>query len=243
MRCNADRLIEALIATEMMEMQRKEAEKREKLQQQAKTYVVTVSREFGSLGKSVAQLLADTLEVRCCDRYILQEVARRANVDEALVNALDEHVSKIKGHWWQHFLQNDAFSYEDYYHYLVKTVLSISVTGGVIIGRGANFILGAEKAFRVRITGSPENCARRVASREDIDIAQARKRVQDVNSERSEYIKMLYHADINDPALYDLVLNSDRYDCMQMVELILDAMEKAGYKLPDDARKSLTMLA
>jgi len=241
MRCNADRLIEALIAAAMMEMQRKQAEQQEILRQKAETYVVTVSRDFGSLGKSVAQLLADTLEVRCCDRYILQEVARRANVDEALVNALDEHVSKINGHWWQHFLQKDTFSYEDYYQYLVKTVLSISITGGVIIGRGANLILGAEKAFRVRITGSPENCARRVASREDIDIEQARQRVRDVNGERGEYIKMLYHADINDPALYDLVLNSDRYDCVQMVELILDAMEKVGYKLPDDARKSLAM--
>jgi hypothetical protein len=31
MKCNADRLIEALIATEMMEMQRREADKKEKL--------------------------------------------------------------------------------------------------------------------------------------------------------------------------------------------------------------------
>jgi cytidylate kinase len=54
---------------------------------------------------------------------------------------------------------------------------------------------------------------------------------------------MLYDADINDPAAYDLILNSDRYDRVQMVDLILDAMEKAGYKLPDDARKSLTILA
>jgi len=54
---------------------------------------------------------------------------------------------------------------------------------------------------------------------------------------------MLYDTDINDPSAYDLVLNSDRYDCVQMVELILDAMEKAGYKFPDDARKSLSLLA
>jgi hypothetical protein len=241
MRCNADRLIEALITAEMMEMQRKQAEQKEKLRQRAKTCVVTVSRDFGSMGKLVAQLLADTLEVRCCDRYILQEVARRANVDEALVDALDEHVSKLNGHWWHHFLQNDAFSYEDYYQYLVKTVLSISVTGGVIIGRGANIILGAEKAFRVRITGSLQTCAKRVASRDGIDLNEATALTRKINSERSEYLRMLYNVDINDPSFYDLVLNSDRYDCRQMVELILDAMEKAGYKLPEDARKSLAM--
>ncbi len=126
MRCNADRLIEALIASEMMEMQRKEAEKKEKQRQKAEVFVVTVSRDYGSMGKSVAQLLADTLEVRCCDRSILQQVARRAHVDEELVRALDEHVSKIKNHWWQQLLQKDTFSYEDYYHYLLKTVLAIT---------------------------------------------------------------------------------------------------------------------
>ena len=233
MRCNADRLIEALIATEMMEMQLREADKKEKLRQKAKVHVVTVSRDFGSMGKLVAQLLGD--------RFILQQVAQRANVDEELVRALDEHVSKINGHWWQHFLQKDAFSYEDYYRYLVKTILSISRSGGVIVGRGANLILSENKAFRVRITGSVEQCAKRVASREQIDREESLKLVRKVNNERAEYIRMLYDTDINDPSAYDLILNSDRYNRVQMVELIMDAMKKAGYKIPDDARKSLSL--
>ena len=243
MRCNAERLIEALIASELMEMQRQAAEKKEKLRQKAEVYVVTVSRDFGSMGKSVAHLLADTLEVRCCDRYILQQVARRAHVDEELVKVLDEHVSKIDGHWWQHLLQKDAFTYEDYYHYLVKTVLSISRTGGVIIGRGAHLILGEKRAFRVRINGSVEQCARRVAKREQINKEESIQRVQEVNNERAEYMRMLYDTDINDNSAYDLMLNSDRYDRIQMVDLILDAMEKAGYRLPEDARESLSLLA
>lgn len=242
MRCNAERLIEALIATEVMQMQHKAAEEKEMLRQKAMHFVVTVSRDFGSMGKQVAQLLADTLEVRCCDRIILQEVARRAHVDEVLVKALDEHVSKINDHWWQHLLHKDTFSYEEYYQHLVKTVLSISRTGGVIIGRGANHILGPQKAFRVRITGSVEMCADRVASREHISKEESLKKVRKVNSERTEYIKMLYDADINNNTSYDLILNSDRYDRAQMVELILDAMEKAGYELPADARDSLSIM-
>ena len=78
MRCNAERLIEAIIATEVMKMQQRAAEQKQKIRQKTEVYVVTVSRDFGSMGKDVAQLLADTLEVRCCDRSILQEVARRA---------------------------------------------------------------------------------------------------------------------------------------------------------------------
>jgi cytidylate kinase len=240
MKCNAERLIEAIIATEVMAMQRRAAEEKEKLRKKSEVYVVTVSRDFGSMGKQVAQLLADTLEVRCCDRSILQEVARRAHVDEKLVSALDEHVSNIKDHWWQHLQHEDTFSYEDYYHHLVKTVLSISRGGGVIVGRGANHILGEAKAFRVRITGSEAQCARRTAEREQITLEESTKKVREVNQERADYIKMLYDADINDNSSYDLILNSDRYEITQMVEMILDAMQKAGYKLPADARSSLS---
>lgn len=238
MKCNPERFIEALIAVEMIEMHHQQAVKKEKQRLKAETYVVTVSRDFGSMGKLVAQRLADRLEVRCCDRYILQEVARRAHVDEELVRVLDEHVSKINGHWWQHLLQKEGFSYEDYYHYLVKTVLSVSRMGGVIIGRGANLILGEKNAFRVRITGSVEKCAERVASRDRVDIKEAIKLVDEVNNERAEYIKKLYDTDINEPSNYDLVLNSDRYNKEQIVELIWDAMEKAGYQLPDENRNN-----
>ncbi len=236
MRCNADRVVEALIAVELTHMRHEEEARQQQLITKAKPLVVTVSRDYGAMGGDVAQLLADTLEVRCCNRFILQEVARRAHVDEKLVKALDEHVSKIDGHWWQHLLHKETFSYEDYYHYLVKTVLSISRTGGVILGRGANYILGKGRSFRVRITGSPDKCAERISEREQIDIEQAHKRIQEVNNERAVYVRKLYDADITDASNYDLVLNSDRYDPVQLVELILEGMGHAGYKLPEDYR-------
>lgn len=240
MRCSADRLIEALIAVQLMDYQKQQSKKDE---QPVKPIVVTVSRECGSMGQKVAQLLADTLEVHCCDRMILQEVARRAHVDEKLVEALDQHVSKIEGHWWKKLLHQDALSYEDYYQNLVKTVLSISRTGGVILGRGANLILGEKKAFRVRVSGSLSKCAELISDRDNVDIEQAVEKAKQSNRERAEYIQKLYSTDINDLSHYDLVLNSDRYDHVQMVDLILFAMEKSGYTIPHDARKSLAVLA
>lgn len=226
MKCSADRLIEALVAVQMLDYQKQQSEK---ARQPIKPAVVTVSRECGSMGAQVAQLLADHLEVRCCDRMILQEVASRAKVDEYLVKALDQHVSKIGDQLWRKLLLKDTLSYEDYYQYLVKTVLSISRTGGVIIGRGANHILG-EKAFRVRVTGSLNKCARFISDRDKVDIERAVEIARESNNERAEYIRKLYSADINDPSHYDLVLNSDRFSHDQMVDLILFAMEKSGFR-------------
>jgi cytidylate kinase len=241
MRCNAERLIEALIAVEMMKMHEQSANDAAETQQ--KTTVVTVSRDFGAMGREVAMLLADVLEVRCCDRDILQEVARRANVDEELVRVLDEHVQNIGQQLWQKLMHKDALDLETYHELLVKTVLSISRSGGVIIGRGGNLILGADRSFRVRIAGSDSRCADRVARREKLSHEQALKRVQDVDRERMEYIRKVYRTDICDHSSYDLVLNSDRYGLVQMTELILEAMEKAGYRIPEDAMKSVRLLA
>ncbi len=243
MRCNADRLIEALVGAQVQEQHAIAEANAKKVWEKANTPVVTISRNYGALGRETAQLLADTLEVRCCDRMILQEVARRAEIDEELVRVLDEHVSQINNHWWERFLNKQPLTYEAYYKHLVKTVLSISLKGGVIIGRGANLILGPERAFRVRIVGSPEKCAARIAKKKQISIEEARQKALQVDQERAEYIRMLYDTDIDDPLSYDLVLNSDRYGRVQLVELILEAMQRSGFQLQHDVYDSLRKLA
>lgn len=235
MKCNTERLIEGLIRAQMAEYQHQQELKRE----QASHYVVTVSRGYGSMGKEVAQALADILGVRCCDRYILQQVAKLAHVDEEFVAVLDEHVSKVGGHWWQHLLEKEKLSREDYFQYLVKVVLSISQAGGVIVGRGAHMILGPELCYRVRIVGSQEQCARRIADREGIDIETARHRVTEVDQERSEYISSIYGADIADVDQYDLVLNSDDCTTEQLVDEILRGMQASGYVLPENLHLAL----
>ncbi len=242
MKCNAERLIQALVTAQLKEQHAIDS-KAQQVWNKNDTHVVTISRNYGSLGKKVGQLLADTLEVRCCDRQILQEVARRANTDEELVKVLDEHISHIDDHWWNSLINKDTLSYEEYYKYLVETIFSISLRGGVIIGRGANLILGPERAFRVRIVGSPLKCAERVAEREHISLEEAMQKAHDVDQERAEYIRKLYKTSIDDPLAYDLVLNSDRYDKIQLVELILVAMQEAGYRLDNKVFDALQKLA
>lgn len=231
MQCSAERLIEALIGVELAQ-ERKAAEKKA-AQARRESYVVTVSRGYGSLGKQMAQALADRLGVRCCDRTILEEVARRADVDIELVKKLDENIRHIKVEPWKAFFKGKTYSREHYLHHLVKVVLNISKKGGVIVGRGAHLILGPCRAFRVRVIGSLETCAERVAEREQLDIEAARKRVKKINHDRAEYLQQLYGVGIDDCSDYDLVINSDRFDVQQMVGLVLNGMRQAGYEIPD----------
>lgn len=229
MKCSVERLIEALIATEMAR-ERKAMEERAAAALRS-TYVVTVSRGYGALGKETAQKLADTLGVRCCDRYILQEVAKRANVDVELVRRLDDRVNRINGNWWESLFKGRSYPKERYLQHLVKVVLNISTKGGVIVGRGAHLILGPKRCFRVRIIGSLEKCAERISVREAIGIDAAQQRVQEVDRDRARYLNDLYGVHAGDSSNFDLVLNTDRFTVKETTALILDAMHKAGYQL------------
>ena len=231
MKCSVERLIETLIGVELAQ-ERKASEDRAARERQA-SYVVTISRGFGSLGREVGQALAARLGVNLCDRIILQEVAKRAHIDLELVKKLDENIKMSKARPWTTFFNDKSYPKERYLHHLVKVILNISSKGGVILGRGGHLILGPEKAFRIRIVGTPATCAARVAKREDIDLDAAMKRVKTVNHERAKYLKKLYGERINDCSDYDLVMNSDRFDISQMVRLILDAMQLAGYDIPE----------
>ena len=237
MKCSVERLIEGLIGVELA--QERKAVEEKAAQARKASYVVTVSRGFGSLGKRIAQALADRLGVRCCDRSILEGVAERAHVDIKLVERLDENLEHVSTTPWKEFFKGKSFRKERYLHYLVKVVMNISKKGGVIVGRGAHLILGPGRSFRVRIIGSLEACAQRVAEREHLDIEAAREKVVTVNRQRADYLEQLYGEGINDCSDYDLVLNTDRFDEEQAVALILHSMQQAGYDIPAELMQAV----
>ena len=236
MKCSAERLIEALIGIELAQERKAAQEKAAKARRAS--YVVTVSRGFGSCGKQVAKALADRLGVRCCDRTILREVAARADVDIELVKKLDENIDKSSARPWKALFSGKTYTRERYLHHLVKVVLNISKKGGVIVGRGAHLILGPDRAFRIRIIGSPDACAARVAKREHIDLDAARKLVETVDQQRAEYLREIYGQHIDESSDYDLIINSDHFDVPQMVGLILNGMQQVGYDIPKKLLKT-----
>ncbi|MGB5178186.1 MAG: cytidylate kinase-like family protein [Gammaproteobacteria bacterium] len=231
MKCSVERLIEALIGIELAQA-RKAAEDKA-VQARKASYVVTLSRSYGSHGHQIGQALADRLGVRCCDRAILEGVAKRADLDDKLVKQLDENLEHVHRKPWKILFKNKSYPKERYLHHLVKVVLNISKKGGVIVGRGAHLILGPGRAFRIRIIGSRAVCARRVAERKKIDLKAARERVKSVNRHRADYLQHLYGKNINDCRDYDLVINTDRIDVDSAVELILHHMQQAGYDIPE----------
>lgn len=187
--------------------------------------VISVSRNCGSGGDTIARTLAERFNLRYFDRDIITAIAKVADVDENTVRLLDEQgCCAMRAAWLRAMFGNQTLFKDTYRQMLVGVVFGILRTGGVILGRGANFILDRYPIFRLRVVGSPEICARRFAEERHMEEKEALTEVKKIDRTRAEFIKNLCHHDINEPEAYDLVINTDHISVDEAPEVIIEAM-------------------
>ena len=75
-----------------------------------KQYVITISRQFGSMGRSIAQALAQQLNIDFYDRDIVEETARRMirEVDRARELYHRRYCPEVKDVFTDHDLMLDS---------------------------------------------------------------------------------------------------------------------------------------
>lgn len=199
--------------------------------------VVAMSRSYGSGGEEIAHELTKRLQVGYFDKEILNEIVAQTGGDKYLLEKLDETVKNRWDAWMLSFLSGDNVLNENYQRYLVNVMLGILDTGGVIMGRGAHIILAKHDIFRVRIIGSPDICAQRVADSEGLTLEAARQKVDKMNHERSKFVWDYWKHRVSDQTEFDLTINTDHFqDIPQLAELIVNGMHGVGIKTEQAAK-------
>ena len=61
-----------------------------------KKYVVTIARQFGSLGRPIAKLMSNKLGVEYYDRDIVDQAAKKLNLPVSVVDEVEETAKKVK---------------------------------------------------------------------------------------------------------------------------------------------------
>ncbi|MCR6630880.1 MAG: cytidylate kinase-like family protein [Magnetospirillum sp.] len=184
--------------------------------------VITLSRDYGSGGDVIATRLSQRLGVPLYDEQLLQEVAQRLNDDPAIVKMLDEGMGRAKDMWLYRLFSGKDIGHDVYRDTLIKVVMSLGRLGGVIIGRGAHLILAEGCALRVRIAGTPEVCARRMAAQGRGTFEDELKKAEEVNHARGKFVWDTFHSRLSDASQFDLTLNTDRMaDVEDAVEMLV----------------------
>lgn len=107
-----------------------------------------------------------------------------------------------------------------------ETILKLCALGNVIIiGRGGNMVARRlTDVLHVRLVGSIEARVRRMAENRGMTPKSALTYIEKADLGRKRYLKRYFGANIDDPSLYHLVLNTDLFSSEAAAELITNAV-------------------
>ena len=194
---------------------------------------VTLSRQSGSGAMKIANLLADYLQDRCperCpwtifDRNIVEKVFEEHHLPKSLakfmpedrISAIQDMMEELLGlHPPSWTLQRQT----------TETIAHLAQLGHVIlIGRASNIITRQmENVLHVRLVAPLETRVARVMERSKTTRAAALELLKKEDLGRKRYLKDNFEADVDDPLLYDMVINTARLAPETVAHLIGDAV-------------------
>jgi cytidylate kinase len=182
--------------------------------------VITISRQYGSLGNGVANAVAARLGYRVVMRDLINQAALRAGSPAVALAVIDElHLLGISP---------TSEEYQAYIRALRSVIEELAAAGNVILtGRGGQVVLRDHPGvLHVKIVAPLEIRAQRLAERHHISLQAACAQARASDRERRLYLKRFYDIDWNDPLLYDLVINTARLSAEAACDLICQAVQQ-----------------
>ena len=186
----------------------------------------------------VGPALAERLAVPFVDRAIPLQVAEQLDVSVDDVSAHDEQASEsfldrlLRGFVGTDIgvpapLPSESFTSEDFRQATEEVLLRQAATGeGVILGRAAMIVLRDDpRVLRVRIHGPADRRLRQAVRVGGVNEQTAKETLDRLDRAHADYVRQFYGEDINDVALYHLVIDSTAVELGACVELIARAAE------------------
>jgi len=209
----------------LMQQAQKEAEKHaHEPKVDPQRTVITISRQYGAGGHSVALELVEALgeSWQIWDKEIVDEISKRAKVVADFVSMFDERALSTHEQIVNLLLQN-GMRPDQYNRHLTDILFALGYQGKkVIIGRGANFVL--RKSLSIRLQASLDFRIAVICKRDGLNADEARKKIASVDRDRAHFIFEHFHQEIEAPANYDIIFQVDRLGIKPTVAAIVSAM-------------------
>jgi len=195
--------------------------------------VITISRQYGAGGKTLGKMVASALDYTFADSDIIQQIAKEANVSPHWVESFEKEagtklsrvISSMVSQRWVDRILKDERGYLDeriYLDYLVLIVAKMADEGDVVmLGRGSQYILNDHPdAFHVLLIDELEHRIKFIVDRYNVAEKQATRIVNNEDKRRLSLYRRLGKEDYDNPGLYHLVLNMNRFSLEQASTLI-----------------------
>lgn len=193
--------------------------------------VISVSREYGSGGREIAEKLADRLGVAYYDKKLIERISQECGFEDDVIENYDEKpVDRLRLNP-NSFLTGMDINLPvatEVYKTEVATLKKIVDEGPcVIVGRRADSIL-AEKPGLVSLFVSAPFSDRiaRVMRRNNLGEAEAKSRILKTDKSRASYHDDFSSRSWGDARAYDLCVNSSTISIEGTVEALAAYIEK-----------------
>jgi len=199
--------------------------------------IITISRGSSSLGRSVAERVAERLNYRCVSRDVLLEASDRYNTPAIrLEQAIHDAPS------WIERLTHGKQAYIAF----IQAALTRRIVNDDVVYHGlAGHLLlkNLPHVLKVRIIAEMDLRVRTFMAREGCTERQALDQIADLDDHRRRWTQSLYGVDPNDPSLYDLVLNLPSFSEDDAADLVCKAAAKPGFQTTEESRQAMEDLA
>ena len=180
-----------------------------------KKIVVTISREYGSGGRYVGELLAKNLGIPFYDKNLITLSAKESGL-------ATEYVKKN-----EQTLEGPQTTDDLLYIATTKVIEKLYKKGScVIVGRCGNYILKDKKdVLKVYLYSSLDDKINRVTKYYDIDKDKALNTINKVNKERKKHYKYYTNTTLDDYNNYDLVLDVSKFGVEKTADIICNIVK------------------
>ena len=192
--------------------------------------IITIARQHGSAGREIARELAARLGYRCYDKEIVDEAAENSSICPELINSFDE---KRVSPFMIQSSQYPGMSHGIGLNIQVASaqfdvIRRIAEKGDCIfVGRCADYILRSRTDMvRVFIMGDYQSKIKCIMDRQGVTEEAAKKKIKEVDKDRSSYYKYYTDQVWGDVNNYDICVNSSRIGVDGTVDMIIEYIRR-----------------
>ena len=182
--------------------------------------ILTVSRQVASFGDEICAAIANKMNYKFFGRKDIEERIVKLGFPKEKLKKFDERKPG--------FFASLTRDRDEYLDFLQTAMLELaSGNDCILIGRGSFMILkDLPNHVSCRFVSEESTRIARVMDEFNLDEKSARKRIYDFDSDREGFMQSYFSVDVNDPTIFNFIMNSSVTDVDTIAEMISVGVKK-----------------
>ncbi len=191
-------------------------------------YAITITRQFGSLGRPIARELAEELGINYYDRDIVESVAQKTNLT---VSEISDNEEVADNRFWKMKFPiiSETRMVQDHIFEVQKNIIQdiAAKEDCIIVGRCSDYILkDHEKCIHIYIYASEEQRMKNCVEVLHLEPQEAKRMMKDVDRARESYHTRYAGYLPNDENHQDIMINSGLLGTEGTAKALADIIRK-----------------